>query len=32
MDLLGNVGEMEAYFDPLGDSVNLHTRLVHGLC
>jgi hypothetical protein len=25
------VGQMEARFDPFRDSVNLHTRLVHGL-
>jgi hypothetical protein len=31
MDLLGDVGQMEARFGPFGDSVNLHTRLVHSL-
>jgi hypothetical protein len=30
-DLLGDVGQMEAYFGPFGDSVNLDTRQVHGL-
>jgi hypothetical protein len=31
MDLLGGVGQMEAYFGPFGDSVYLDARLVHGL-
>jgi hypothetical protein len=31
MDFLGDVGQIEARFGPFGDSVNLHTRLVHGL-
>jgi hypothetical protein len=31
MDLLGDVGRMEAHFGPFGDSVNLHIRLVHDL-
>jgi hypothetical protein len=31
MDLLGDVGQMEVRFGPFGDSVNLHTRLVHSL-
>jgi hypothetical protein len=31
MDLLGDVGQMEAHFGPFGDSVNFHTRVVHGL-
>jgi hypothetical protein len=31
MDLLGDVGQMEAHFGPFGDSVNLDARLVHGL-
>jgi hypothetical protein len=31
MDLQGGMGQMEAHFDPFGDSVNLHARLVHGL-
>jgi hypothetical protein len=29
MDLLGNVGQMEAHLGPFRDIVNLHTRLVH---
>jgi hypothetical protein len=32
MDLLGDVGQMEAHFGLFGDSVNLDARLVHGLC
>jgi hypothetical protein len=32
MELLGDVGQVEACFGPFGDSVNLGTRLVHGLC
>jgi hypothetical protein len=31
MELLGNVGEVEARFRPFGDAVNLGVRLVHGL-
>jgi hypothetical protein len=31
MDLLGDVGEMESWFGPFGDNVNLHARWVHGL-
>jgi hypothetical protein len=31
MDLQGDVGQMEAHLGPFGDSVNLHTRLVHSL-
>jgi hypothetical protein len=31
MDLVGDVGKMEAHFGPFGDSVNLLTRVVHGL-
>jgi hypothetical protein len=31
MDLLGDMGEMEAHFGLFGYSVNLHTRLVHSL-
>jgi hypothetical protein len=31
MDLLGDVGQMEAHFGLFGDSVNLHTRLLHDL-
>jgi hypothetical protein len=31
MDLLGDVGQKEAHFGPFGDSVNLHTTLVHSL-
>jgi hypothetical protein len=26
MDLLGDVGQMEAHFGPFGDSVNQHAR------
>jgi hypothetical protein len=32
MVLLGDIGQQEARFGPFGDSVNLDTRLVHGLC
>jgi hypothetical protein len=28
---LGDVGHVESYFDPFGDSVSLGARLVHGL-
>ena len=31
MVLLGDVGEVEARFSPLGDSVNLDARLVNSL-
>jgi hypothetical protein len=31
MVLLGDVGQVEARFGPIGDSVNLGARLVHGL-
>jgi hypothetical protein len=31
MDLLGDVGPMEANSSPFEDSVNLHKRLVHSL-
>jgi hypothetical protein len=31
MDLLGDVGQMEAHFSPFGDSVNQHVRQVHDL-
>jgi hypothetical protein len=31
MDLLGDVGHVEARFGPFGDSANLDTRNVHGL-
>jgi hypothetical protein len=31
MELLCDVGEMEAHFSPLGDSVNLDAWQVHGL-
>jgi hypothetical protein len=31
MELLGDVGQVEARFNLFGDSVNLGTRLVHGL-
>jgi hypothetical protein len=31
MELLGDVGQVEARFGPFGDIVNLDTRLVHGL-
>jgi hypothetical protein len=31
MDLQGDVGQMEAHLGPFGDSVNLHSRLVHSL-
>jgi hypothetical protein len=32
MDLLGDVGQIEARFGTFRDSVNVDTRLVHGLC
>jgi hypothetical protein len=31
MELLGDVGQVKARFGAFGDSVNLHTRLVHDL-
>jgi hypothetical protein len=31
MELLGDVGHVEARFGPFGDSANLDTRNVHGL-
>jgi hypothetical protein len=31
MKLLGNMGQVEAYFDPFEDCVNLGARYVHGL-
>jgi hypothetical protein len=31
MELLGNMGQMEARFDPFGDCVNHDARLVHDL-
>jgi hypothetical protein len=31
MELLGDMGQVKAHFGPFGDSVNLHTRLVHHL-
>jgi hypothetical protein len=31
MELLGDVGKVEAYFGPLRDGVNLDARWVHGL-
>jgi hypothetical protein len=32
MELLGDVGQMEARFGPFGDRVNLDARWLHGLC
>jgi hypothetical protein len=32
MVLLGHKAQVEARFLPFGDSANLDTRLVHGLC
>jgi hypothetical protein len=32
MELLGDLGHVEAHFRPFGDCANLDTRLVHGLC
>jgi hypothetical protein len=32
MVLLHDMGQVEACFGPFGDSVNLNTRWVHGLC
>jgi hypothetical protein len=31
MELLGDVGHVEARFGPFGDSANLDARYVHGL-
>jgi hypothetical protein len=31
MELLGNMGQVEAHFDPFEDCVNLGARYVHGL-
>jgi hypothetical protein len=31
MEHLGDVGQVEACFDPFGDSVSLGARYVHGL-
>jgi hypothetical protein len=31
MELLGNMGEMDACFGPFGGSINLDTRHVYGL-
>jgi hypothetical protein len=31
MELLGDVGQVQAHFGPLGDNVNLNARYVHGL-
>jgi hypothetical protein len=31
MELLGNMGQMEACFGPFGNCVNLDSRLVHDL-
>jgi hypothetical protein len=31
MELLGDLCQMEAYFDPFGGSVNLDARSVHSL-
>jgi hypothetical protein len=30
MELLGDMGQVEARFDTFGDSVNLNARYVHG--
>jgi hypothetical protein len=32
MELLGGVGHLESRFGPLGDSVSVGARLLHGLC
>jgi hypothetical protein len=32
MELLGDKAQMEARFDPFGDSANLDSRSEHGLC
>jgi hypothetical protein len=31
MELLGDMGHVESYFGPFGDSVSVGARLVHGL-
>jgi hypothetical protein len=31
MELLGNMGQIEARIGPFGDSANLDTRYVHGV-
>jgi hypothetical protein len=31
MELLGDVGHVESHFSPLGDSVSVGARWVHGL-
>jgi hypothetical protein len=31
MELLGDMGQVEAHFSPFGDGVNLDTRYVHSL-
>jgi hypothetical protein len=31
MELLGDVGHVESYFGPFGDTDNLDARYVHGL-
>jgi hypothetical protein len=31
MELVGDVGQVESYFDPFGDSVNVGAIWVHGL-
>jgi hypothetical protein len=31
MELLGNMGQVEAHLGPFGDCVNLGARYVHGL-
>ena len=32
MLLLGDDAQVEARFSPVGDSANIYTRFVHGLC
>jgi hypothetical protein len=32
MVLLGDGAQLEAHFDPFGDSANLNARYVHGSC
>jgi hypothetical protein len=31
MELLGDVGHVESYFGPFGDSISVTARQVHGL-
>jgi hypothetical protein len=31
MELLGDVGQVDAHFGPFGDSVSVSARYVHGL-